>query len=97
MYKLLKQSFASIAVLLIFVSCSPKIMNTNVTRENYIRIQVNMTTQDVIDIMGDDHTVSETEASGIGRMQLWSYQLGMTAINVTFINGKVYDKGWIEL
>ena len=68
MHRLLKRFFASIVLSLMFVSCSPKIMNTNVTRDNYIRIQVNMTTQEVIDIMGDDHTVSESDTPGIGRI-----------------------------
>ena len=56
-----------------------------------------MSSQEVIDIIGEADTVSKSESAGVGKMEIWHYQLGLKAISVTIINGKVFNKNWIEL
>lgn len=87
-------------LIILFLSisaCTSKITNLNVTRDNYDMISKDMTTGQVIAIIGDPDSKSETDNQSIGKMEMWHYQLGLKAINVTFIDGKVYDKTWIEL
>jgi RNA polymerase subunit RPABC4/transcription elongation factor Spt4 len=88
--------FAVIVVLSVIANTNG-ISNTKVSKENYDKIQSGMTTTQVSEIMGKSDMVSESETPGIGKMELWHYQLGTTAIDVTFFNGKVYDKTWTEL
>ena len=84
-------------LLSLVTSCSSNITNINVTKENYDRVFVGMSSQEVIDIIGEADTVSKSESAGVGKMEIWHYQLGLKAISVTIINGKVFNKNWIEL
>ncbi len=73
------------------------ITNTKVSRENYEKIQKGMAIAEVQTMMGKPDTVSESDTPGLGVMKLHHYQLGMKAIDVYFLNGKVYMKNWTEL
>jgi len=79
------------------ISCGGGVTNTNVTKENYNKIKKKMTLQQVKQIVGEADSVTETDAPGMGKMELWHYQLGNTAIDVTFIKGKVYTKSWVSI
>jgi hypothetical protein len=97
MKKRIKQGFGVFLVLCVFAVFACEIMNTKVTKENYAKIQIGMTSEQVLQIMGKAETTSESETPGLGKIELWHYQLGMKAIDVTFFNGQVYDKTWTEL
>ena len=54
-----------------------------------------MSAQEVIDIIREADTVSKSESREVGKMEIWHYQLGLKAISITFVNGKVFSKNWI--
>jgi hypothetical protein len=81
--------------LLLFSACD--ISNTRVTKENYDKISQGMTSEQVVEIMGKADSVSESEASGLGKMEMWHYQLGNKAIDVFILDGKVESKNWTEI
>ena len=70
-----------------------------ITKDNYDKIQTDMTKADVEKILGKPTSVSESETPGLGKMELPHYQKGfeMEAIDVTYLNGKVYTKNWTDL
>lgn len=70
-----------------------------ITKENYDKLNKGMTQTDVKAILGEPSMVSETEAAGIGKMEMHHYQEGfsMEAIDVTYMDGKVYSKNWTKL
>jgi hypothetical protein len=80
---------------LLFFSCG--VSNTKVTRENYDKISTGMTTEQVLQIMGKADSVSESDTPGIGKMEMWHYQLGNKAIDVFIFNGVVDSKNWTEI
>jgi hypothetical protein len=73
------------------------VSNLKVTKENYNKIQMGMTTEQVVTIMGKADTSSESDMGELGKMEIWHYQLGNKAIDVIFDNGKVSDKTWTEI
>jgi hypothetical protein len=81
--------------LAVLASCG--ISNIKVTRENYDKIQHGMTQEQVTEIIGKAGTVSESDMGEFGNVVMWHYQLGNKAIFVTFDNGKVIDKSWVEI
>jgi hypothetical protein len=95
----MKSKIVGILVLFIFlavlVSCG--ISNTKVTRENYDKIESGMTTDEVAEIMGKADMKSESDMGDFGKIELWHYQLGNKAIDVTFEDGQVIDKSWTEI
>ncbi|MDR1460506.1 MAG: outer membrane protein assembly factor BamE [Campylobacteraceae bacterium] len=82
-------------ILLLLVGCN--ILDTKVTKENYNKIGVGMTQQEVINILGETDSISETYDPGFGSMKLWHYQSGMKGIGIYFLNGRVESKDWVEL
>jgi hypothetical protein len=90
-----KRILGCLIVVLFLVGCG--ISNTKVTRENYDKLKTGMTYEQVTEIMGKADTSSESDMGELGKIELWHYQLGGKAIDVTFENGKVIDKSWIEI
>jgi hypothetical protein len=86
---------ALFALLAVLVACG--VSNTKVTRENYDKLQTGMTLEQVKEIMGEADMKSESDMGALGKMELWHYQLGGKAIDVTFEDGKVIDKSWTEI
>ena len=70
-----------------------------VTKENYDKISEGMTEQEVKDLLGEPTSTSESETPGVGKMILKHYQenLSLKAIDIYFLDGKVYMKNWTEL
>ena len=81
--------------LIVLVGCS--VSNTKVTRENYDKLRNGMTQEQVTEIMGKANMTSESDMGDLGKIELWHYQLGNKAIDVTFENGRVFDKSWTEI
>jgi len=82
-------------LLAVFVSCG--VSNTKVTRENFDKLKTGMDQSQVLEILGKANMLNETEMEGVGKLELWHYQLGNKAIDVTFQDGKVIDKSWTEI
>ena len=70
-----------------------------VSKENYDKIEKGMTEEQVKDILGEPISTSESETPGVGIMVLKHYQEPLTfkAIDVYFLDGKVYMKNWTDL
>ena len=70
-----------------------------VTKENYDKIEKGMTEEQVKVILGEPASISESETPGVGTMILKHYQEPLTfkAIEIYFLDGKVYMKNWTEL
>lgn len=70
-----------------------------VTKENYDKIEKGMTEEQVKVILGEPESTSESETPGVGTMVLKHYQEPLTfkAIDVYFLDGKVYMKNWTDL
>jgi hypothetical protein len=73
--------------------------NLVISKENYNKISVGMTKNEVFNILGSDAIISESETPGVGKMEMYHYQKGFStkAITITFINGEVYSKNWIDI
>jgi hypothetical protein len=84
-----------VIMVLLLVNCG--VSNTKVTKENYDKLKTGMTYEQVTEIMGKADTSSESDMGELGKIELWHYQFGGKAIDVTFENGKVIDKSWIEI
>lgn len=70
-----------------------------ITKDNYDKITDGMTEQEVKDLLGEPTMTSETETPGVGKMILNHYQetFSTQAIEIYFLNGKVYMKNYVEL
>lgn len=70
-----------------------------VTKENYDKIEKGMTEEQVKVILGEPESISESETPGVGKMVLKHYQEAFTfrAIDIYFLDGKVYMKNWTDL
>lgn len=70
-----------------------------ITRENYDLIKTGMSKSDVFKILGTNATISESETPGVGLMEMYNYQdiWAGKSIMITFWNGEVYSKNWVEL
>jgi hypothetical protein len=79
----------------LFLACG--VSNTRVSRENYDKISNGMTTEQVLEIMGKADSVSESDTPGVGKMEMWHYQLGNKAIDIFIFNGTVDSKNWTEI
>ena len=90
-----KKIFFTLLVVVFLAGCG--VSNMKVTRENYDKLQTGMTQEQVMEIMGKANMSSESDMGEFGKIELWHYQLGNKAIDVTFENGKVIDKSWIEI
>jgi hypothetical protein len=82
-------------LLAVFVSCG--VSNVKVTRENFDKLKTGMDQNQVLEILGKANMKSESDMGELGIIELWHYQLGNKAIDVTFENGKVIDKSWTEI
>lgn len=57
-----------------------------------------MTKEKVIEILGSPTSTSENEIQGIGKTEMFHYQIGtLTGCEIYFSNGKVNMKNWTEL
>lgn len=70
-----------------------------VSKENYDKIEKGMTEEQVKEILGEPASTSESETPGVGTMVLKHYQeaLAFKAIDIYFLDGKVYMKNWTDL
>lgn len=71
-----------------------------VTRATYDAIKIGMSKQQLIDMLGEPSSKSETETPGFGTTEMWHWQkgfVGIRAITVFFQNGVVSDKNWTEM
>ncbi|MDR0231757.1 MAG: DUF3862 domain-containing protein [Dysgonamonadaceae bacterium] len=86
-----------IAFLGLALASGSGVTNTNVTKENYEKLTNGMNHEQVIEIMGEADSKSEIDMDEFGKTELWHWQLGTKAIDVTFENGKVANKSWVEI
>lgn len=70
--------------------------NNNITRENYEKIELNMTKAEVFEILGEKDAISVSETSGIGKMEIYKYKSNYGNIQVWFLDGEVERKNWTE-
>ena len=79
--------------------CGEEISSSLITKENYDRIQKGITKQEVESIIGAPISVSESETPGFGTMELNHFQdfLSTKAIDIYYLNNKVYMKNWTDL
>ena len=58
-----------------------------------------MTKAEVFAILGNDAMINESETPGVGKMEMYHYKSAFSnkAISITFLNGKVYMKNWVEI
>ncbi len=95
----MKTKLIGVFVLLVFgaflFGCG--VSNIKVSKENYDKLAIGMTFEEVTEILGKADTKSETDMGEFGKMELWHFQLGYKAIDVFFEDGKVIDKSWTEL
>jgi hypothetical protein len=72
---------------------------SKLTKENYDKVTIGMTKDQVTEVLGAAKDKSETDAPGLGKMDVWSYDnigYGGKLIVITFLNGKVSDRMWHE-
>lgn len=100
-YKLIGVFSIIIAIILFLdiISDSNHSKEFDFSKENYDKIKIGMTKEDVFLILGTDATISESETPGLGRLEIYHYQksLSTKAITVTFVNGTVYSKNWTDI
>lgn len=72
---------------------------TVVSRKNYDKIKEGMSEAQVQEMLGEPSSITESETPGVGKMILKHYQEGFSlkAIDIYFLDGKVYMKNWTEL
>lgn len=57
-----------------------------------------MTKEQVIEILGNPTSTSESEIQGIGKTEMYHYQVSiLTGCQIYFSNGKLTTKNWTEL
>ncbi|GHU36135.1 hypothetical protein FACS1894172_18710 [Spirochaetia bacterium] len=83
------------SILFLLVGCG--VSNIRVSKENYDKLKTGMTQEQVLEVLGKADTSSESDMGELGKIELWHYQLGGKAIDVTFENGIVIDRSWIEI
>jgi hypothetical protein len=72
---------------------------SKLTKENYDKVKIGMTKDQVSEVLGSAKNKSEMDAPGLGKMETWSYDsigYGGKMIIITFLNGKVSDRMWHE-
>lgn len=81
------------------VSSTNAPVKVEITKDTYDKIQTDMTKDQVETILGKANSVSESETPGVGKMEMHHYQktFETKAIDVTYLNGKVYNKNWTQL
>jgi hypothetical protein len=85
----------TVMAVVLFTGCS------KLTKENYDQINVGMTKDQVIEILGKPGDKSETDIPGLGlgKLESWTWNnvgYGGKVVMVSFQNGKVSDKSWNE-
>ncbi len=83
------------------VSCTLLAGCSKISRENYDKVTVGMTPDEVTEVLGKpmDKTETEMPGLGVGKLEMWVYSsagYGGKAIIVSFQGGKVSDKSWNE-
>lgn len=76
----------------------PELSINKLCRENYDKIENGMSEEEVIELLGNPHSKSETEMQGYGESTLYMYNVStLTSCQIYFHNGKVVMKNWTEL
>ncbi len=72
---------------------------TKVTKENCDSVKIGMTKEQVINLLGEPGTTSESEMAGLGKTEYLHFQEGFSlkSCSVTLNNGKVFSKTWTDL
>jgi len=94
MIRLFRFSALVAAVAILCVGCGSKL-----TKENYDKVKIGMTQDQVTEVLGSSKDKSEMDAPGLGKMETWSYDnigYGGKMVVITFLNGKVSDRMWHE-
>lgn len=84
----------TVTVAFLCVGCGSKL-----TKENYDKVKIGMTKDQVTEVLGSAKDNREMDAPGLGKMETWSYDnigYGGKMIVITFLNGKVSDRMWHE-
>jgi len=91
----MKKKIAAVMALLVFMAvlagCG------KVTKENYEKLKLGMTYEQVTEILGQPDGKTESDMAGLGTYESWDYQSGFKGIFLIFENGKLTDKNWTEL
>jgi len=71
-------------------------------REKYDKVQVGMSKEELIELLGKPDSVTESTTEGIGTTELYSYDVktdldDIQSISITVVNNNVYDKTWIKM
>jgi len=85
----------TVAVAFLCIGCGSKF-----TWENYARVEIGMTKDQVSEILGNTKDKREMDAPGLGKQETWTYgsMPGMISgedeymFVITFLNGKVSNK-----
>lgn len=81
------------------ITIEENIQDEKATLEKFNKISTGMTYQEVVDIMGEEGTLSTESSYGSQTMQVysWSASNGISNATVSFMNGKVSGKSQIGL
>lgn len=95
MKKLFRIGVFVVTSVLLVAGCS------KVTKENYDKVKVGMTKDQVIEILGKPADKSEAEIAGLelGKLETWSWNssgYGGKFIMISFQKGRVSDRHWSE-
>ena len=86
-------------IIVAFTSAMLLVGCSKLTKENYDKVKIGMTKDQVSEVLGSAKDKSEMDAPGLGKMETWSYDnigYGGKMIVITFLNGKVSDRMWHE-
>ena len=92
---MLKKIIIGFLSIIFFISCN--VLNVNVNKENYNKLKKGMSSEQIINILGNPGSKTESNISGMGKMEYWHYQLGGKAIDVTLRRGKLSTKSWTQI
>ncbi len=80
-------------------STSENSQTKEVTREMYNQINNGMTENEVVSILGNPDSSSDSEISGVGKTVVYTYNKTYNdpVVTITFNNGRVNSKNWTQL
>lgn len=81
------------------ITTEENVQNEKITLEKFNKITTGMTYQEVVDIIGEEGTLSTESSYSSQTMQIysWSASNGISNATVSFMNGKVSGKSQIGL
>ena len=97
----MKNNTIAVSIMMIFF-CSAVLSSCSksVSKDDYDKIDVGMSKEQVVKILGEPQTKSESELMGM-KTEMWRYQTnslgGAKAITIFIRDGRVTDKNWTEI